>query len=72
MLKLKGQMSNEHNQMTSFLVNESNTWCTLSKNKEATNARSHGVVQTYFGCPSFSGHVAGCTIITFFFLDFAT
>jgi len=53
MLKLKEQLSNEHNQMTAFLVNESNAWCILSKNKEVTNERSHGVVQTYCGCPSF-------------------
>jgi len=31
--------------MTAFLVNESNAWCALSKYKEATNERSHGVVQ---------------------------
>jgi hypothetical protein len=56
--------------MTAFLVNESNTWCTLSKYKEATNERGHGVVQTYFGRPSFSGHVARRTVITFFFYIF--
>jgi len=66
MLKLKEQLSNEHNQMTAFLVNESNAWCTLSKNKEGTNERGHKVVQTYCGCPSFSRHVARCTINTFF------
>ena len=67
MLKLKVQLRNEHNQMAAFLVNESNAWCTLSKYKEVTNERGHGVVQTYCGCPSFSGHVARCTVITFFF-----
>jgi hypothetical protein len=65
-------VNNDHNQMSALLVNESNTWCTLSKYKEVTNERGHGVVQTYFGHLSFSRHVARRTVITFFFLDFAT
>lgn len=59
-------MNNEHNQMTAFLVNDSNASCKC-KCKEATDERGHGVVQTYCGCPFFSEHVARRTVITFFF-----
>ena len=65
-LKLKEQLIIEHNQVTIFLVNESNARCILSKNKEATNGSGHGVVQAYCGCSSFSGHVARFTVLTFF------